>query len=175
MSHLLTEQQALDLLHKYNLSESRIRHSQSVASFAFDLAKQIHTQHPSLDVNPEKVRIAGLLHDIGRSKDGDHEINSVAILKQESLEDIAAIVMHGSMYENSVLRGKADESLLPSSLENKIVAYADSRCKDAVVSLRERFAEILERRSLERTKVASLKMAQQRYCDLEKELLELLK
>jgi putative nucleotidyltransferase with HDIG domain len=171
---MFTEQQALDLLHKYNIPESRIRHCQCVATFAFDVADTIHSRHPSRDVNPEKVRIAGLLHDIGRSKDGDHEINSVAILKEEDLEDIAAIVMHGSMYEISVVRGKADESLLPSTLENKIVAYADARCKDAVVSLQERFDEILARRNLEPAKLASVKIARQRYFDLEKELRELL-
>ncbi len=171
---MITQDQALALLRKYNLPESRIRHCRVVASFAFDLAGRIHTRNPSLDVNPQKVRIAGLLHDIGRGRDGDHEINSVAILKQEGLEDIAGIVMHGSMYEISVLRGKTDESLLPSTLENKIVAYADARCKNAVVPLRERFAEILARRALERTKVASVTMARKRYVDLEKELLELL-
>jgi putative nucleotidyltransferase with HDIG domain len=170
---MISEQQALSLLDKYTLTQSRIKHSQGAAAFAFDLAKKIHKLHPSLDVNPEKVRIAALLHDIGRGREGDHELNSVNILKQEGLADIADIVMHGSVYEISVVRGSPDYSLLPRTIENKIVAYADARFKDSLVSLKERFDEVLERRHLEKEKVRSVKLAMKRYHELEKELMEL--
>jgi putative nucleotidyltransferase with HDIG domain len=172
---MITVQQAIALLRKHGLDESRIAHSQAVAELAFGLATGIHARNPSLDVNPEKVRVAALLHDIGRSIAGDHEVNSVDLLNIEGLADLAAIVMHGSLYEISVLRGKADPSLLPQSLENKIVAYADARCKDKVVSLQERFNEILSRRAMEREKVASVTLAMPRYFALERELLGLLR
>jgi putative nucleotidyltransferase with HDIG domain len=171
---MITEKQALSLLKKYNLGKPRVRHSKGVAAFAHALAVQIHKRHPSLDINPEKVCIAALLHDIGRGREGDHETNSVAILKQEGLADIADIVMHGSMYEISVVRGKPDKSLLPRTIENKIVAYADARFKDSVVSLKERFREVLDRRKLEKEKVESVNMAMERYYNIEKELMELL-
>jgi len=161
------------LLENYKLEDNRIRHSQAVSNFAFELAEKVHAHHPELGVDPEKVRIAALLHDIGRSRPGDHEINSVAILNSEGLADIAAIVMHGSMYEISVLRGTPDASLLPRSLENKIVAYADARVKDRIVSLQERFDEVLCRRALESEKVESVKMAMKRYFEMQKELLGL--
>ncbi len=94
-------------------------------------------------------------------------------MKKEGLSDLAAIVMHGSMYELSVLRGSPNESFLPRTLENKIVAYADARVKDRVVTLEERFSEILARRKMEKEKVESVKMAMKRYFKMEKELMEL--
>lgn len=170
---MLSVDQALALLKKNNLDESRIAHSRVVSDFAFDLATRIHAKHPQLDVDPGKVRVAALLHDIGRSAKGDHEIRSVEILVLEGQPDIAAIVMHGSMYEISILRGEPDSSLLPQTLENKIVAYSDARCKDKILSLQERSDEILKRRSLEEEKVKSVKMGMKRYFEMEKELLEL--
>ncbi len=171
---MLAFAQALDLLKKYNLDPNRVAHSQAVSAFAFELAQKIHNRHPFLDLDPEKVRIAALLHDIGRSRGGDHEINSVTILRSEGLHDIAAIAMHGSMYELSVLRGSPNPVLLPQSLENKIVTYADARCKDHVVTLQERFLEIQVRRSAETDKVASVKMAAVRYFVIEREILAML-
>ncbi|HUI93792.1 MAG TPA: HD domain-containing protein [Chitinivibrionales bacterium] len=170
---MITVKQALSLFKKYDLDESHMRHSKGVAQFAFNLAAKIHKKHPSLAINPEKVRIAALLHDIGRSMQGDHEINSITLLKQEGLEEIAEIVMHGSMYEISVIRGKPDQSLLPKTVENKIVAYADARFKNRLVSLKERFKEVLKRRKLEKEKVESVKMAEKRYYEIEKEVMAL--
>jgi uncharacterized protein len=170
---MITEQQALSLLDKYNLPPARINHSKSVASFANELALAIKRRHPELDIDPDKVRIAALLHDIGRGLEGDHEINSVNILINEGLPEIAAIVMHGSMYEISVLRGSPNESFMPQTLENKIVAYADARVKDRAVTLKERFDEVLSRRAMEKEKVESVKMAMKRYFEIERELMGL--
>jgi len=165
--------QALELLKTHGLDKGRIEHSILVSEFAFDLANKIHSRHPTLELSPEKVRIAALLHDIGRSEPGDHEINSVAILKREGFPDLAAIVMHGSMYEISVVRGNPDPTLLPQTLENKIVAYSDARCKDKLLSLQDRFDEILSRRALESEKVASVRMSMNRHFNMEKELMTL--
>jgi|WetSurMetagenome_2_1015567.scaffolds.fasta_scaffold00119_29 putative nucleotidyltransferase with HDIG domain len=170
---MITYRRALSLLAKYGLDKGRIDHSRKVSAFAFDLAKKIHSRHPSLDVDPEKVRVAALLHDIGRSREGDHETNSVDILTMEGHPDLAAVVMHGSMYEISALRGAPDESFLPKSLENKMVAYADARVKDRVVSLQERFGEVLSRRAMEKEKVKSVIMAMERYFTMEKELMDI--
>jgi putative nucleotidyltransferase with HDIG domain len=171
----ISKSAALELLRKYGLPEKRIKHSIGVAQFAFKLAKQIHAKHPELSVDPAKVRIAGLLHDIGRSQSGDHEINSVRILKQEGLADIAAIVMHGTVYETMRLRGRDDRSLLPHSLENKIVAYADARFRLSVVTLKKRMDEIKVRRANDIEKVKAVDMAMKRFYRLEKELLALIK
>ena len=170
---MISEPEALLLLRKYLASERRIAHSMLVADFAYGLASRIHAAHPALPLDPAKVKIAALLHDVGRGQVGDHELNSVAILKQEGLHEIAAIVIHGTIYEIMLLRGRDDPSLLPRTIENKIVAYADARCKDRLVDMRERWAEIEVRRKDEGEKIASLRMAKERFFALESELLGL--
>jgi putative nucleotidyltransferase with HDIG domain len=172
---LISEQQALDLLAKYRIPEDRIAHSRGVAQFAFELASAIHSHHPDLLVNPQKVKIAGLLHDIGRSRSGDHEIKSIEILREEGLDDIADIIIHGTIYEIMKLRGKDRPDLLPKTLENKIVAYADTRFRLEPINLKDRMDEILVRRKNEPEKTISLKMAMPRYYALEQELMELTK
>jgi hypothetical protein len=105
---------------------------------------------------------------------GDHELNSIVILRREGLEDIAEIVIHGSIYEIMQLRGLHDPSLIPQTIENKIVAYADARFRDRPMTLEERWAEIESRRSLEKEKIESLRLAKARYKELERELMGLL-
>ena len=173
ITDMISEEEAIELLHAYAIHESRITHSRGVASFAFHLAERIHKLHPELPVDPQKVRIAALLHDIGRSQDGDHEQNTTTILQEEGLGDIAAITMHGSYYEIMILRGIDNPDLLPQTIENKIVAYADTRFKDQLVSMEERWAEIEQRRKNEPEKIRSLHMAKGRFRNMEKELLRL--
>jgi putative nucleotidyltransferase with HDIG domain len=170
---MIDESGALALLRRHGMDEVRVRHSQGVAMFAYRLAARIRRRHPELPLDPAKVKAAALLHDIGRTRDGPHEANSVAILREEGLGDLADIVMHGSYYEIQKLRGQDDPSLLPSSLEHKIVAYADTRFRLNVVSVAERMAEIVKRRAADREKVESVRMALPRYQALERELMEL--
>jgi putative nucleotidyltransferase with HDIG domain len=165
---------AVKLLEKYRMEPSRLDHSKGVSDIAFNLAKNILNKHPAIAINPDKIRIAALLHDIGRCEQGDHELNTLDILKKENLEDIASITIHGSIYEIMVLRGKDDPTLLPQTLENKIVAYADARFKDRPVTMEERWKEIEIRRSNEDDKITSLRMAKQRFFAMEKEIIDLL-
>ena len=104
--------------------EDRVKHSEAVAAFAYQIAKEIKADHPEKDVDPEKVRLGGLLHDIGRGvREGDHEENSVKILNDLGHSELAKIVMHGRLYEKRFLQtGHKDAMLLPHTLENKIVA-----------------------------------------------------
>jgi putative nucleotidyltransferase with HDIG domain len=170
---MITEQAALELVHKYGMSKKRLEHSIGVAAFAYELAACIHKRHPELSINPQKVRIAALLHDIGRCIPGDHELNTVHILKSEGLEEIASITIHGSIYEIMLLRGKDDPSLIPQSIENKIVAYSDGRFTDRVVTMEDRWREIENRRKDETEKITSLQMAKERFMNVEKELMAL--
>ncbi|MBD3321226.1 MAG: HD domain-containing protein [Chitinivibrionales bacterium] len=172
-SAMISPGTALAMLQKYGLSQSRIRHCRGVARFAYNLAHKIADTNPELAVNPEKVRIAGLLHDIGRYCDDNHELRGVEILRAEGLHDIAEIIMHGSAYELSVLNGKENIALLPSTLENKIVAYADARFRLEPVSLRDRIDEVKQRRCDEPAKIRSVEMAIERFTQLENELLAL--
>jgi putative nucleotidyltransferase with HDIG domain len=167
-------QAALDLLTRYGISGARLEHSIGVSRFAYDLAQKIAAKHPDLPVDPEKVRIAALLHDIGRSQPGDHELNSMRILRKEGLPHIAEIAIHGTIYEIARLRGVDDPALLPATLENKIVAYADARFRLSVVTLDQRFADVRERRKDDPDKLASIDIAIDRFKSMERELMGLL-
>jgi putative nucleotidyltransferase with HDIG domain len=171
---MISEHEALQLLIKYNLPQSRIDHSIGVARQAQRIATLIHDRHPDLQCNPEKVARAALLHDIGRSQTGDHEINTVTILKNEGLDELASITMHGSFYEIQLLRGIDNDAFRPVTIENKIVAYADAIFKDRPVTLVERWAEIEQRRKTENEKIMSIEMAKQRFFKIEQELMELM-
>jgi putative nucleotidyltransferase with HDIG domain len=170
---MITEHDALELLKKYKLPQGRIEHSIGVAHTAWTIATKIHFLHPQLPVNPQKVKIAGLLHDIGRCMVGDHEAHTVEILQCEGLDEIAAIAMHGSYYEIMQLRGIEDLSLKPQSLENKIVAYADATFKDRPVTLQQRWDEISKRRWGETEKIKSIERAKKRFFEIEQELEDL--
>jgi putative nucleotidyltransferase with HDIG domain len=172
---MLSEQEALELLRRYGMDERRIRHSRGVASIAYELATRIARRHPEFGIDPQRVRTAALLHDIGRTRPGDHEPNSVAILHEEGHDEFADLVMHGSYYEIMKMRGTDDPTLLPRGIENKIVAYADTRFRLSPVSIEERVREISRRRAGEHEKLASLRMALPRYLALEAELKELAK
>ena len=82
---MITEQEALELLKKYTLPQQVIDHCKGVSAICFEMANKILAKHPDLPIAPEKVKIAGLLHDIGKSQPGIHEINTVHILKKEGL------------------------------------------------------------------------------------------
>jgi putative nucleotidyltransferase with HDIG domain len=170
---MIDEAAARAMLDRYGLSETRIRHSEGVAEFAFDLARTIAAKNPALGVDPQKVKIAALLHDIGRSREGHHQINSVAILREEGLDDLAEMVMHGPLYEIMCLSGENNPAYLPTTIENKIVAYADARFRLRPVTLQERIDEVLVRRADEKEKVAAFRMAAPRFFQMEKELMEL--
>ncbi|MCX7788576.1 MAG: HD domain-containing protein, partial [Spirochaetes bacterium] len=122
---LLSYSEALELLRRYDLDAKTIYHSERCAEKAYELAFQIHSKHPDLPLDPEKVRIGALLHDIGKAQPGEHEINSVEILQKEGFPELAKIVCHSYPYEILVLKGSHRPEYLPSSLENKIVIYAD--------------------------------------------------
>ena len=171
---MIGEQQACELLAKYGLSEKRINHSKGVADIAYRLACAIRNNNPQVSLDPQKVKIAALLHDIGRAvPEGDHVDNTVAILTKEGLGVLGEIVMHGSRYEEALLEGIDNPFFIPQSIENKIVAYADTRFRLSPVTVEERVEEIRIRRSGEPAKIRAVEMAKKRYLAMEKELLRL--
>jgi len=172
---MITEDEAVDMLKRRGMDDSRIRHSQAVASFGYGLAVRIHDAHPELSVDPVKVKLAALLHDIGRTRPGEHERNSQDILRESGLPELADIVMHGSGYELRKARGVEDPSLLPRSLENRIVAYADARVRFGPISLEDRVEDAARRHGDNPEKAASIRAALPRLKSLEQELIALAK
>jgi len=168
---MISYDDALKLLKKYLKDERKLDHSIGAAEFAYDFAKKIHKKHPSL-ADPLKVRILVLLHDIGFEAGEEHEFRSVEILRSEGLSELADIAMHGYTYEKQLVNGVDDKSLLPKTIEQKILVYADLRYKNSVMSLKERFDDIRSRREGELLK--ALDHSEKRAYAIEEELMGLL-
>ena len=125
---MINEQQALELLKKYNLPDRVINHCRIVSNRAKEIAKRINMKGIA-SVDAETEKIAGLLHDIGRANrlaengykesiENGHERESEKILEAEGLPEIAKLI-----------RRHGVQTLLcnPSelSLEEKVIIYAD--------------------------------------------------
>ncbi len=143
---MITEKEAVQLLESM-ASDKNVKHCRGVAEAAFELATKIKKKNSQLNIDPLKIKIAALLHDIGKCREGVHELNTIEILKREGLDDIADIAMHGFLYEICLLEGKNTHGLLPKNLENKIVVLADMyyNQKEERVSLEQRFEDMESR------------------------------
>ena len=135
-----SREQALELLQKHDVPENIVGHSKQVAKVATFLAEKIKEQGEQ--VNVPLVDAAALLHDIGKhiglNTGKSHADEGAKILEKEGLPEIAKIA------EEHRLHYILETPL--SSLESKIVYYADKRVRyDKVVSLGERFDYLLER------------------------------
>lgn len=173
---MITEDDAINLLNKYGIDEKVKIHSKGVSEVAFETASEILRNNPSLNINPYKVKIAALLHDIGKSKDGLHEINSIEILKKEGLEDVAKIVMHGLVYELFILDGFTRPEFLPVNLENKIVIFSDLHFNqnNERVSFNERINDIIIRHKNNKKLIKALNIGMNRLIILENEISKLI-
>jgi len=136
----LTEKEAVGLLKKHipedYVFKRVLKHSKIVQRLAVDLAKKA-----GLDV--EFVRIAALLHDIGRygcrpgSKESIlHGIRGAEILRKEGYEDYARVaenhigigITKEDIEKNDLPLPKKD--YVPKKPEDMIICYADNLVKD---------------------------------------------
>jgi uncharacterized protein len=171
---MISFENALGLLQRHGVHPHVITHCIGVSEVALDLALRARVRNPHLDIDPEKVRIGGLLHDLGRCRPSLHEWHTIRILRNEGLGDIADIAMHGTPYERVLLLdGVEDESLLPQTVENKIVAYADLRFGQRPMSLTERLTDAVARKSASAAAVRIIHQAEERLFALEAEVLAL--
>lgn len=174
---MITEDEALNLLRKYISDEKRIKHSLGVADIAFEIATKIKQKNPLLVIDPYRVKLAALLHDIGRAKVGVHEFNTIEILKNEGLADLAKIAFHGFVYETALLeKDRNADRYLPSSLENKIVIFADMHYNldGQRVSLEERLSDIEVRFKDDKDVLAAVNLGKPRMEKLDKEIQSLM-
>jgi uncharacterized protein len=117
-------------------------HSRAVCRKAVEVAERIRKNGHKVDV--EKVRLAALLHDVGRlrSHGPDHGMESGRMLKELGAEPwlVRAVERHCV----TVFR---DTPLAEYTLEEKIVSYADGCVReDREVSFEERFKDLIKRR-----------------------------
>lgn len=173
---MLTTKEWLDLLHKYNISNNLIDHCIGVSNIAFNLAKQIKQKYPNLDINTNKVIIAWLLHDIWRSREWLHELNSKTILCEEWLNTIADIIIHGFLYEHFLIKWINKPEYLPTTIENKIITLSDMyyNHNNQQVTLEQRFDDISHRYYNNKEFLQVIELAKPRFRKLEKEIQNLL-
>lgn len=127
---LPSREQALYFLHKSGCSANVIKHCETVAELALELAKIC--KEKGLNVNLELVEIGALLHDIGRSK--THSVHH-AIIGAEIAESlglpkpvISIIKRHvggGITTREAKKLGWPKDVYVPLTMEEKIVSYAD--------------------------------------------------
>jgi len=135
---LPTSQMALTFLSDVGCSERVIAHSKAVAALAVQLAKSCESKGLTVDVNV--VEVGALLHDIGRSKTHgvDHAVVGVEIAKSLNLpEHIVSIIechIGGGIGANEAKKlGLPIKDYFPTSLEEKLVAYADKLIEGSMV------------------------------------------
>jgi uncharacterized protein len=124
----LLREEALELLRKAGCSEEVIEHCKAVERVATKLAQEISRFRK---VNIEEVIIGSLLHDIGRARTHGirHGVEGGEILRKMGAGKFAHFAENhigaGIPAEEAERLGLPPRDFLPSTLEEKIVAYAD--------------------------------------------------
>jgi uncharacterized protein len=129
-NQLPTREQAIELLRKNHCSPQIINHCLAVADLSLEIATQLQKKGQTPDL--KLVEAGALLHDIGRSKTNsvNHGVIGGKIAETEALPEpvIKIIKRHvggGFTPEEAALFGWPPDVYAPSSLEEKIVSYAD--------------------------------------------------
>ena len=127
---MISRKEVLELLRKNNLSENVIAHCLNVEKIAMESAKKISKHHK---VNLILVSCGALLHDIGRAKTHGikHGVEGAKILRELNLPELAFFAERHigagiTKTEAKSLGLPTDINLIPSTIEEKIVANADN-------------------------------------------------
>ncbi|MCP4682098.1 MAG: HD domain-containing protein [Desulfobacterales bacterium] len=154
------------LMEKYQVLENIKAHSVVVAKVAHLIARGL--RGAGFDISVEKTSAGALMHDIGKTASltsgQDHSELGRRICIQNNFDEIAGIVA-----EHVRLK---DYDLDDDYSEKEIVFYADKRVNhDAIVTLEDRLAYILERYSGNQERLATLIRANFALCkQVEKKL-----
>lgn len=127
---LPSREQALKLLEENYCPPNVVLHCKAVANLAVKTAKAFQRKGFLVDV--ELVEIGALLHDLGRSKTHsvDHVIAGVEIAQDKELPEpvvniIRSHIGGGITSEEACKLGWPKGNYMPTTLEEKIVSYAD--------------------------------------------------
>ena len=148
---LPSPQTVLKLLSEFGCSKKIISHCKAVSTLAVKFAE--NCKKKGLNVDVDLVEIGGLLHDIGRSKthNVDHAVVGVEIAKSLNLpESIVSIIeCHiggGIDAKEAKDLGLPPKKYFPTTLEEKLVAYADKLIESSHVVPIERTIEQFSRK-----------------------------
>lgn len=130
MSNFPSFRGATRLLKKAGCPSNVIKHCKTVSKLAVKIAKKLRKK--DVPVNVELVKIGGLLHDIGRSKTHniDHAVIGSEIARSFDVPEAIIMIIErhigsGITAEEAKQLGLPERSFLPTTLEEKIVSYAD--------------------------------------------------
>jgi len=147
---LPSSQMALRLLSESGCSKRVIAHCKAVSALAVTFAEACEKK--GLDVDVNLVEVGALLHDIGRSKTHsvNHAIVGVEIAKSLNLpESIVSIIERhvggGITADEAKELGWPVKDYLPTTLEEKLVSYADKLIEGSRVVSIERTIEQFSR------------------------------
>jgi len=136
---LITETEAMMLLEDSGCPQNVIEHCKVVSSFAVEIAEKI--QAAGHEVNPDLVRVGGLLHDIGRCHTHSvlHAVEGFKLAQSKGIDpEIYEIIKRhigaGISKEEAKKLGLPEDDYFPRRLEEKIVAHADNLVKGTEIT-----------------------------------------
>ncbi|MEM1557383.1 MAG: HDIG domain-containing protein [Thermoproteota archaeon] len=129
-SKIPDEEECLEILREEGVGNNVIKHSIKVAEVARELASRIRSK--SYDVDERLVVAGALLHDIGRSvtHDVSHGVIGGRIVRRRKMDERLARIVERHV-GGGISRDEAEKLklgnviLIPETLEEKIVCYAD--------------------------------------------------
>ena len=131
-------EEALNILYESGCSKKVIAHCKAVSKLSVKFAKECEKSGLKIDI--KLVEVGALLHDIGRSKTHDirHAIIGAQIANSLKLpKSIVAIIechIGGGVSSNEAKKlGLPVKDYFPTTLEEKIVTYADKLIEGAKV------------------------------------------
>lgn len=129
-SRIPGEEKCLKILLEEGVNSNVLRHVLKVSEVAKDLASKVKSK--GYDVDEELVTAGALLHDIGRAvtHDVSHGVIGGQIVRMRNLDERLARIVErhvggGISSEEAVKLKLGSMSLVPETLEEKIVCYAD--------------------------------------------------
>ena len=136
MSSLPSRAEALKTLRKAGCSSDVIKHSILVADVAREIVSSIN---PRIKVDLHLVEVGALLHDVGRSVTHGVKHGSIGaeMLKKMGYPDrlVSLVRNHvgaGIPCEEAIALGLAPIDHVPSTIEEKLVCYADKLASGSV-------------------------------------------
>lgn len=130
--------QIKELWDVYTLPPVKRNHSETVARLAAWFARQFTNAQPTQKIHTELLVAAALLHDIDkmipRNPGEHHPDTGVRILRERGFDEVADLVRTHSL--SAIL----DQTVAPTSIEQKILYLSDKMVKHSIIGVDERFA-----------------------------------
>ena len=162
-----TRQECMDLMERVQMPPHIRRHSLLVAEISLYLGRLLNRNSSRLDL--ELVEAAALLHDIAKprclSTGENHNTLGADMLEEWGYPLLAPIVRDHVTMDEARVTAPVTESVL--------VNYADKRVKhDQVVTIQERFEDLIERYGKHREHKTYLREKLGLYVELERKIFE---